>query len=65
MGRTSRRPSYLDWQGDGETDHIGIATSAPYGTKTDTVEGNTSWGYSVRRVMVEKPPQQQRDMDDG
>lgn len=53
-----------DWQGDGESDHIGIATSAPYGTKIDGVEGNTSWGYSGSQGNGGVVTNKQRDMDD-
>ena len=54
----------FDWQGDGESDHIGIATSAPYGTKIDTVEGNTSWGYAGSQGNGGVVTNKQRDMDD-
>ena len=54
----------FDWQGDGESDHIGIATSAPYGTKIDTIEGNTSWGYSGSQGNGGVVTNKQRDMDD-
>lgn len=54
----------FDWQGDGESDHIGIAVTAPYGNKIDTVEGNTSWGYSGSQGNGGVVASKQRDMDD-
>lgn len=36
----------FDWDGDGESDHIGIATSGWSGSWINTVEGNTSSGTS-------------------
>ena len=54
----------FDWQGDGESDHIGIAVTTPYGNKIDTVEGNTSWGYSGSQGNGGVVASKQRDMDD-
>lgn len=54
----------FDWQGDGESDHIGIAVTAPYGNKIDTVEGNTTWGYEGPQGDGGVVASKQRDMDD-
>lgn len=54
----------FDWDGDGIADHIGVATTAPYGTKIDTIEGNTSWGYSGPQGDGGVVTNKQRDMDD-
>ena len=54
----------FDWDGDGIADHIGIATTAPYGTKIDTVEGNTSWGYNGPQGDGGVVANKQRDMGD-
>lgn len=54
----------FDWQGDGESDHIGIAVTAPYGDKIDTVEGNTTWGYEGPQGDGGVVASKQRDMND-
>lgn len=54
----------FDWDGDGIADHIGFATTAPYGTKIDTVEGNTRWGYTGSQGDGGVVTSKQRDMED-
>lgn len=54
----------FDWDGDGIADHIGFATTVPYGNKIDTVEGNTTWGYSGSQGDGGVVTSKQRDMDD-
>lgn len=54
----------FDWDGDGVSDHIGVATTAPYGTKIDSIEGNTSWGYTGSQGDGGVVTNKQRDMDD-
>lgn len=54
----------FDWDGDDIADHIGFATTAPYGTKIDTVEGNTTWGYVGSQGDGGIVANKQRDMED-
>ena len=54
----------FDWQGDGESDHIGIARSAPYGSSIDTYEGNTSPGTGGPQGNGGYVAARTRDMDD-
>lgn len=54
----------FDFEGDGIAGHIGFATTAPYGTKIDTVEGNTTWGYSEPQGNGGIVMNKQRNMDD-
>lgn len=54
----------FDWQGDGESDHIGIVTGAPVGNQVWTVEGNTSWGTSGSQGNGGVVAARVRDMDD-
>lgn len=54
----------FDWQGDGESDHIGIAVTAPYDGHIDTVEGNTSWGYEGSQGDGGVVASKRRSMDD-
>lgn len=54
----------FDWQGDGESDHIGIVTDAPVGNQVWTVEGNTSWGTSGSQGNGGVVAARVRDMDD-
>ena len=37
---------FFDWQGDGESDHVGIVTKNHGGSYFETIEGNTSSGAS-------------------
>lgn len=54
----------FDWQGDGESDHIGIARSAPYGSLIDTYEGNTSPGSGGSQGNGGYVAARTRDMSD-
>ena len=54
----------FDWDSDNVSDHIGIAVTSPYGTSVDTVEGNTSWGYSGSQGDGGIVANKRRDMDD-
>lgn len=54
----------FDWDGDGIADHIGFATTAPYGSQIDTVEGNTTWGYSGPQGDGGVVTNKRRDMED-
>ena len=54
----------FDFDGVGIAGHIGIATTSPYGTKIDTVEGNTTWGYTGPQGSGGVVTNKQRDMDD-
>lgn len=54
----------FDFDDDGIADHIGISTTAPYGTKIDSVEGNTTWGYSEPQGNGGVVMNKQRNMAD-
>lgn len=55
----------FDFEGRyGEAVHIGIATTAPYGDKIGTVEGNTTWENSGPQDNGGVVSNKQRDMSD-
>ena len=54
----------FDFEGDGVAGHIGFATTAPYGTKIDTIEGNTRWGYTGSQGAGGVVTNKQRNMED-
>lgn len=67
IDRWSIRPGDIltfDWDGDGIADHIGFATTSPYGSKIDTIEGNTTWGYTGPQGDGGVVTNKQRDMED-